>query len=238
MSLGTSAKNKQLVQNKEREQRSSLPSLLGPEQNTRATRRTTAAVAAIAEPIKQKEPTGKLSYEEARRHLTHNGLLPPAEPAGIKLLAKALDAMATNPMRKTPVNVQKTILALSIVASRIAPQCEGCKRAEKLSDLTVDSRQTLQIELLEINDKIEKLEQKICQKLTDQESLNKTVEKIEEATKNLDKAATAIEACTARIVNPASQQGNNTPSYRDALLHNLSDGPNRVLNRDTEGEIS
>ena len=106
--------------------------------------------------------------------------------------------------------------------------CEGCKRAENLPDLITDSRQTLQIEILELNDKVEELGKTI-------------IGKIEEAAENLDRTAAAFDARLAKEANVRpSQQGNAVPSYRDALLRNPMNGAasNGVQSRDIEGKIS
>ena len=229
MVQGNTVKNKQLAQSNEREQRASSPSQPMPSQGGRITRRTTAATAAnatAASNVQQMEP--KPSYEEARSHLKSMGLLPTSEPASTQLLAKALDSLASDFTRTPPANVQKTILALSEVASKIVAHCEGCKRAENLPDIITDSRQTLQIEILELNDKVEELEKKI-------------VGKIEEAAENLDRTAAVLNARLDKEANAfPSQQGNAAPSYRDALLRNptLGGAGNGAQSRDIEGEIS
>jgi hypothetical protein len=168
---------------------------------------------------------------EAKEHLTANGLLTAEGPLDAQTLAKALATLASNSTPKLSANLQKSILSLSKVASKIASHCNGCKRTASLPDLITESKQTLQIELLEINGKIDELGKKVA-------------DKIEESTKSLVEVASTVDANFSKALNnpghqhPRGSSPNATYTYRDALIGNPTHDSGGRRKQFSEEEIS
>ena len=234
------AKSKQLVQNKERDQRSGSPSIPVPVHNTRSKGKTLANAAATSADVTSLKGAAP-SFEEARSLLTASDLIPSDVSLDAQLLAKALSTLASNPSLKLPASAQKIILSLSVVASKIVTHCDGCTRAQGIPKLLTDCQLTLQLEMAEVNDKVEELDKKISAKFLEYENFSEAADKIKETVTRLDKVTSKIDGIDANFFKSLSlptQRSNEAAPYRDALLNNATPGPYGTPGRELGNEIS
>ena len=248
MSQGNTVKNKQLAQYKERVFRSNSPSLPVPAHNTRARGKATANAtitdAGTADVTTQE--VDHASFEEAKSHLMVNGLLPEGvgELVDGQALAKVLITLAASTATKLPSNTQKSILSLSHIALKLADHCVGCKHATDLPDLITDSSHALQMELIEVNERLEILEKVIQDKLPERVDLSGITDSgtsgaFKETTKSLNQAATHLEGMIAKAADSTTELANTARSYKEVLLGNPTNMPTRGttvgLSQQTEG---
>jgi hypothetical protein len=125
MSQGASAKVKQILQRKEKETRPSPPKQSS-NHDTRLSRQRTAPAAEAREVFQP-------SYDEARQHLSKNGLLEITEACDPQTMATALKMLAAT-SANLPADAEKAIICLSEVIEKMAIQCTECPKAKALPD--------------------------------------------------------------------------------------------------------
>jgi flagellar capping protein FliD len=134
-------------------------------------------------------------------------------PCNLFTLTNALLLLASG--TNIPKDIAKTINCLSEVAIRINSHCTGCTKAVAFPELLAELRSDIQHG---VEDKLAQIHQSLNDKVANKEVFDKTVEKLEGVVKDLNAAATEIEAKIAKISGSASQLTTSTNSYRDALL--------------------
>ena len=228
MSQSTVVRSKSTAQGKERETRSKSPTHSAYDTRSKAKLKPAAEVST--------QVVQRPSYDEARSYLSANNLIPSLDPCTPQILATALKNLAeTGSTMKIPTSLQKAIVCLSEVTSKLETRCAGCAKAEVFPKILKDACLSIQ---LDIHERMDELEQSIAKRMADQEEISKATERMEATARSLDKVASEALAKVTKASDTTSQLANTASSYRDALLNNTMPGPDRGgTGQVTEAEI-
>ena len=236
MSQGASANSRQVPQGKSKEQRLSSPSLSPPNTRAAAAKRKTAITPAEAPTQKEAQKERHPSFEEARAFLDTNAILSSAESITPLNLAAALEALAISVPTKPPSHIKKSLLALSEIATKTDPRCDGCARSENLqSDIKTNHINAMQ-SLDNIQAKLEELDQRIQKPSPSQEMLTKVAEKIDSVAENINKATLMSSPVHTKHANNMVQQSSGASTYRDALMASPAPEPSGRSEREAQNE--
>lgn len=224
MSQSASAKAKQIPQRKEKETRLSPPKQSSTHESGHDTRLSRQRTAPAAETREVFQP----SYDEARQHLSKNGLLEITEACVPQTMATALK-MLTATSTNLPADAEKAIICLSEVIEKMATQCTECPKAKALPDQIKEACLSMHKGLTE---QIAEMERNLSTKLAGQVDIHSATGKIDEAIAKLDKATTEVEAKLTEVSGTASQIASKANSYKEALLRNPTPGPARSQETD------